>query len=76
MKKSKNTNGYSLASLAVRSCIYTYVMVLASLVYVCTHQLLVDRMHAVPSRAEQLASLYKQQKLAEYVVKLAAGRGR
>ena len=39
-------------------------------------QLLVDRMHAVPSRAEQLASLYKQQKLAVYVVKLAAGRGR
>ena len=24
MKKSKNTNGYSLASLAVRSCIYTH----------------------------------------------------
>jgi hypothetical protein len=76
MKKSKNTNGYSLASLAVRSCIYTYVMVLASLVYVCTHAI-AGGPHACcaePSRAA--GQLYKQQKLAEYVVKLAAGRGR
>jgi len=53
-------------------------MVLASLVYVCTHAI-AGGPHACcaePSRAEQLASLYKQQKLAEYVVKLAAGRGR